>query len=132
VVGIAAAGAACLLLLLLITAIARRTGFSEYRPGLAIMPILFAGGVVSVMAAYEIILLVSRRFYLTMITTSAGAVVAVVGGFVISASSPSLHDYAWLFAVSQAVSTGGLFVAGEVTHRRALRRRATPAAPEAR
>ena len=116
--GIAAVGVCGVVVLLAVTPLLRHGVFSQYGAGLELMPTLFAGAAISVMAVYEVLLLATRRYYLTTVSTLIGAATALAGGIVISLNDPTLGKYAWLFTLSQATATGAIFAAGEWAYRR--------------
>lgn len=92
--------------------------YSEYRAALEIVPILYAGGALSAVSIYGYVLLALRRFSLVLLATGLGVVVAIVGGAAISAGSPTIADYAWLFFASQVVTAATTVIAIEVAVRR--------------
>lgn len=113
------ASAAGFPVLLLVTQMLERGPFSEYAVGLQAMPILYAGGALSLLPIYGTLLIVTRRYRLIAVATGIGALVAVAGGFVLSAGDPSINDFAWLLVVSQAAGGVATVIASELAVRRA-------------
>jgi hypothetical protein len=97
-----------------LTRLLRDGPFSEYATGLDAVPILYAGGVAGLLTLYSVLLLAARRFYLTVVSTGLGAIVAVAGGLFLSLGEPSVNDFATLFLVSQLVSAVATIVASEL------------------
>jgi hypothetical protein len=94
--------------------------FSEYAPAVDVLPILYLGGMLS-MLAFPGFILHALRPTLSTLAAVLGALTAVVGGAVLAAGQPTLTQFAWLFVASQAVST--VVMLGGVEW---LVRRATP------
>ncbi|HEX8101855.1 MAG TPA: hypothetical protein VF533_04545 [Solirubrobacteraceae bacterium] len=127
VAGIVVVGAAGTVALYLLTHVLEHGLFSEYGPGLRLMPILFAGAAISVVGLYEVILLATRRYYLATGSALVGGVVALAGGFAISLQGPTLTKFAWLFTISQAAGTLSIVLASEWAYRRGDREAPRPA-----
>jgi hypothetical protein len=110
---IAAVGTASLPLIVGLSEWLSRGIFHEYAQGLDLVPILYVGGIASLLPLYSVVVLASGRFYLAALATASGAAVAIVGGFVIVAHSPSIDEFAWLFLISQFVSAVAAIAAAE-------------------
>jgi O-antigen/teichoic acid export membrane protein len=86
--------------------------FSDYGPGLDAMPILYLGGLVSLLA-FPGFLLHALRPELSLLAAGLGAMAAVTGGVVLATRGAGLNDFAWLFVTSQVVVTAVILVAVE-------------------
>jgi O-antigen/teichoic acid export membrane protein len=86
--------------------------FADYEAGLEAMPILYLGGLVSVLA-FPGFLLHALRPELSLLAAGLGALAAVVGGAVLAARGADLNSFAWLFVTSQVVVTAVMLVAVE-------------------
>lgn len=118
VVAISAAGGLAGLVVLLVAMEPLKRGvFSEYAVGLDVMPILYLGGLASLLSFPGFILHALRPAYST-VAAAAGAGVAVLGGAVLAAGDPALRDFAWLFAGSQAVTMIVAIAGAAMTTRR--------------
>lgn len=99
-----------------------KTGaFSDYALGLDVVPILYAGGALTTVSIYGYVLLAARRFGLVLASTGSGLIVILTGGMLLALGNPSVHDYAWLFFASQAVTAIVTIAAVESVHRSHLR-----------
>jgi hypothetical protein len=87
--------------------------FEQYAPAFDLVPILYLGGVASLVPLYSVVVLASRRFYLVALATASGAAVGIVGGFFLLTQAPRIRDFAWLFLISQLVSAVGAIAAAE-------------------
>jgi len=102
VMAIAVVGGILGLPILLVAAAALRSGaYSEYRAGIDVMPILYLGGLLSLLA-FPSFLLAALRPSLATAAAAAGAAVGIGGGVVVSSPDPSLSGFAWVFVASQA------------------------------
>jgi O-antigen/teichoic acid export membrane protein len=101
--GLGVAGVAGLGLLLLVQQPLADGFLSKYAPALEVMPALWVGGVLALLAFPGFILHAIRPGF-SVIASGVAAVVAIGGGAVLAAGSPSLTDYAWLFVASQATA----------------------------
>jgi len=111
---IVVAGGIGLGLLLLAAATLRGGLLSEYSTGLGAMPVLWVGGIASILAIYGTLLLAARRFVLTMVATFLGMVVALVGGWAVARSDPTVVGFAWVFTASQLVAAAAVAIASEL------------------
>jgi O-antigen/teichoic acid export membrane protein len=117
-------GAVMLPLLFLALAAARRGAFADYRAGLDVMPILFLGGLLNLLA-FPGFILAALKPSLATAAAAAGATAAVGGGALLTRLEPDLADFAWLFVASQA--TVLVVVLGSVELLVRASDRATPA-----
>jgi O-antigen/teichoic acid export membrane protein len=102
VMAIAAVGGILGLPILLVAVAALRSGaYSEYRAGIDVMPILYVGGLLSLLA-FPSFLLAALRPSLATAAAAVGAAVGIGGGVVVSSVDPSLSGFAWVFVASQA------------------------------
>jgi O-antigen/teichoic acid export membrane protein len=102
VMGLAGAGGLIGFPILLLAVGALRSGaYSEYRTGLDVMPILYLGGLLNLLA-FPGFLLAALRPSLATAAATAGAVVSLGAGAVLTTLDPSLSDFAWAFVASQA------------------------------
>lgn len=102
VVGLGAAGGVLLLPVLLLATRELGTGaYADYRAGLDVMPILYLGGLLNILA-FPGFILAALRPVLASAAAAAGAAVAVAGGAVLTRMDPELAHFAWLFVASQA------------------------------
>jgi O-antigen/teichoic acid export membrane protein len=97
-------GVAGLLVLIPLTAWLESGILSEFGPGLDAMPILYLGGLIS-MLALPGFLLHALRPELSTLAAALGALVGLVGGVVLSAAQPGIEDFAWLFVATQLITT---------------------------
>ncbi len=95
--------------------------FRDYAPGLDIMPVLYIGGLLTVLG-FPGFILHAIRPVMTMLASTLGAVIVVFGGFVLTRGDPTLRDFAWLFVAGQAATTAATFLAIELEIRRHARR----------
>ena len=109
--------AAVLPVIILLTRWLKTAGFAEYSKGLDVVPMLYAGGALTVVSLYGYLLLAMRRYGLVLAATSCGVTAGLAGGVFISLGSPSLADYAWLFLASQAAIASATVAAGEIVYR---------------
>jgi len=100
----AAAGLAGLALLLAVRGPVGEALFPQFTRGLELMPILYAGGLLTFVAFYGFILQ-ELRPRLATVATGAGALVQCAGGVALAASDASLTAYAWLFVAAQLTAT---------------------------
>jgi O-antigen/teichoic acid export membrane protein len=102
VMALAGAGGLLGLPILLLAVDALRSGaYSEFRAGLDVMPILYLGGLLNLLA-FPGFLLAALRPSLATAAAAAGALVGLGAGAVLSTRDPSLSDFAWAFVASQA------------------------------
>jgi hypothetical protein len=88
-------------LLLVAIAVLRSAGFADYDAGLDLMPILYLGGLLNLLA-FPSFVLAALRPSLATAAAAGGAAVAVGGGAFLSARDAELADFAWLFVAGQA------------------------------
>jgi hypothetical protein len=91
--------------------------FSAYASGLDVMPILYLGGLVSMLAFPGFLLGVTRPV-LSSVAAAASAIVTVAAGAVLAAEGAGLGAFAWLFTAGQAVRTVIVIVCVEYVVRR--------------
>jgi RimJ/RimL family protein N-acetyltransferase/O-antigen/teichoic acid export membrane protein len=119
--GLLLAGAVGLAALLLVRGPLEDGPLRDYTPGLDIMPLLYVGGLVSVLRFPGFILNAIRPLATTL-ASALGAAIVVVGGFALTRGDPTLRDFAWLFVAGQSATTVATFAAIELEIRRHERR----------
>jgi O-antigen/teichoic acid export membrane protein len=99
---ICALGFVGLAILLLARGWLRHHAFSGFDAALHVMPILYLGGLISILGFPGF--LVSLRPKLAMLPAILGTVVAVVGGALLASRGAHLEAFAWLFTITQAIT----------------------------
>ena len=123
---IVGAGVAGFALLIAVIGLMRNTLFSEYSAALDVMPILYVGAVLGLMAIYEVELIAARRFRMIVLINGTGLIVALTAAVLVTVAGPSLTAYAWVFVVGRAVTALALAVAAVTVTREADRSRRRP------
>lgn len=104
--------------LLVTTEFLGRGTFSEFRPGLEAMRILYVGGLAGMLTIYGLVLLAGRRFFVVTLTSLLGAVMGLVGSVLVSSGGAELNQFAWVFVASQVTVAAATVAATEVVVRR--------------
>jgi hypothetical protein len=101
---IAGAGTLGLLVLLAIVGPLKDGALSSYRQGLEIAPILYAGGLLLILAFPGFILHAIRPGFSLLASGAAATVSAGTCALMLGLGNPSLADFAWAFVAGQATS----------------------------
>ena len=104
---VAAVGVVGLVVTVLLARALGHGAFAEYGPGLRIVPMLYAGGLLYVLA-FPGYLVQALTPALSTVAVSVGAGVVTVGGVILTATAPTLGGYAWLFVGGQVASAAVL------------------------
>jgi O-antigen/teichoic acid export membrane protein len=107
--------------LLLITTWLGNGPLEEYKEGLAVVPILYLGGVMVVLSTYGWVLIAARRLYVFTAANALAAVVSIGAGLLVALTNPTLAGFAWAFVIGQAVSLTLIVIASEVVTTRDAR-----------